>query len=82
MKNTLMFIVFVLVVLAFLFAISGEKAFRIPEDEYHTIINNNEVCMDCHGPGMPQARKETHPPKDDCIKCHKVKKTDKRLKKK
>jgi hypothetical protein len=33
--------------------------------------------MECHGPGKPAARKETHPPKDDCIKCHKVKRTRK-----
>lgn len=73
MKHTFVFIVFVLAVLGFLFLISGERAHRIPDDEYHTVFDNNEVCTPCHGPGQPQARKSTHPPKDDCIKCHKVK---------
>jgi hypothetical protein len=68
---------FVLSVLGFLFLVSGERAHRIPDDENHMVFDDNEVCMPCHGPGQPYARKPTHPPKDDCIKCHKVKRTRK-----
>jgi hypothetical protein len=68
-----LFIVFVLAVVGLLFAVSGERAQRIPEDELHAVIDNNEVCMGCHGPGKPAALKETHPPKYECIECHKVK---------
>jgi hypothetical protein len=77
-KNTLIFIAFVIVVVGFLYAISGERAHRIPEDEMHMVIDRNEVCMGCHGPGKISERKPAHPPKDDCIKCHKTKRNRKK----
>lgn len=73
MKNTLIFLVFVLVVLGFLYAISGKRvppAF-IPEDSIHEAVSDTSVCMGCHGPGKEAALKAKHPPKYECFKCHK-----------
>lgn len=69
----MVFIIFILVVVGVLYAISGERAFRIPDDEYHRVVDNNEVCMGCHGHDKQYARKSNHPPKDNCIYCHKTK---------
>jgi hypothetical protein len=73
MKNTAIFIVFVLAVLGLLYAISGTRAPRIPENEAHSVFDNNKVCMECHADGGRVPRKPGHPPKDQCIECHKVK---------
>lgn len=77
MKNTLSFVVFVLLVLGLLYAISGTRSPRIPEDSYHTVIDNDALCMECHSAGGSAPRKETHPPKDQCLECHKVKRNRK-----
>lgn len=77
MKNTLIFIAFVLLVLGFLYSISGSKAPRIPENALHKIIDNPEICMECHSPGGQAPRKKDHLPKDQCLECHKVKRNRK-----
>jgi len=73
LKNTLIFVVFVLVVLGFLYAISGTRAPRIPEDANHSEFSNETLCLGCHGLTGVAPRKPDHPPKDECLKCHKVK---------
>jgi hypothetical protein len=73
MKSTLIFIVFVLVVLGFLFAISGKKYSQMPADADHLGVTDTALCMDCHGTGKPYAQKSAHPPKFECLKCHKQK---------
>jgi flagellin-like protein len=70
--NTLIFIVFVAVVVGLLFSISGNRSPRIPDDQTHAVITDAKACLKCHGPGMPNARKPDHPPKDQCMLCHKV----------
>ena len=77
MKNTVVFIVFVLVVLGLLWSISGSKAPRIPENDAHREFTVATHCLDCHKPGAQAPRKPTHPPKDQCLECHKVKKNRK-----
>lgn len=75
-KN-LAFVVFVVVVVGFLTMISGERSNRIPEDANHAVITDPAGCLECHGPGMIAARTAKHPPKDDCMLCHKVKRNRK-----
>lgn len=77
MKNTLIFIAFVLVVLGLLFAISGSRAPQIQRDAIHNGLSSDAPCMECHGIGMPNARKPGHPPKDECLKCHRFKRVRK-----
>jgi hypothetical protein len=77
MKNTLIFILFVLVVLGLLSAISGKRVHPpfLPEDANHGAFSNISTCMDCHGPDRNAPLKKTHPPKHECFKCHKTKGT-------
>jgi len=74
MKNTLIFIVFVLAVLGLLYAISGKRVPPplIPADSCRIVPGDTAVCMDCHGPGKKAPRKAKHPPKHECFKCHKA----------
>lgn len=73
MKNTLIFIAFVLVVLGLLYAVSGRRVEPrpIPIDSRHEAVKDPKICMDCHGPGKDAAMKRSHPPKYECFKCHK-----------
>jgi flagellin-like protein len=71
--NTVIFIVFVLVVVGVLFAISGDRSPRVPDDQNHAVITDDAACLECHGPGKYAERKPDHPPKDQCLICHKVK---------
>ncbi len=74
MKNTLLFIVFVLLVLGLLFAISGKRVPPplIPADTIHQAVHDSKTCMDCHGFGKVAPMKQSHPPKYECFKCHKT----------
>ena len=75
MKGTLIFLVFVLAVLAFLSMISGRRVLPpfIPQDSQHIVLDDPKVCLECHGPGKGAPLKKAHPPKRECLKCHKVK---------
>ena len=75
-KGTIGFVVFVLIVLAVFYALSGKKIVQVPRDAFHNGVTKEtpvSACMECHGPGKEHARKPAHPPKDDCLKCHKIK---------
>lgn len=72
-KNTAIFVLFVIAVLGVLFAVSGKRSPRIPGDSIHAVISGEAACLECHGPGKYAQRKETHPPKDQCLVCHKTK---------
>lgn len=71
MKNNLLFVVFLVVVVLILFIISGERSPHIPHDTVHQDLHTEQECLACHGEGMQNARKKTHPLKDQCFICHK-----------
>jgi len=71
--NTLIFIVFVVIVVGLLYSISGNRSPRVPDDQTHAVITDDKACLECHGPGKEYERKPNHPPKDQCLLCHKVK---------
>jgi hypothetical protein len=73
MRNTIIFIVFVLAVVGLLFAISGDRSPRIPEDDMHAGLTEQASCLECHAPGKEAALSPAHPPKDQCLLCHKRK---------
>ena len=73
MKHVAVFLVMVAVVVGLLITLSGNKSPRIPDDEKHLVFNKEEICFDCHGPDGEAPRSEGHPPKDQCLVCHKVK---------
>ncbi|NJD55671.1 MAG: hypothetical protein FIA94_04605 [Nitrospirae bacterium] len=73
MKNSLLFALFILIVVGFLFSISGKKYPQMPADTSHLGVTDTAVCMGCHEAGKLYPRKATHPPKFECLKCHKQK---------
>ena len=73
MKNTLIFVLFVLVVIGLLFSISGKKYPQMPADADHFGISDTTMCWGFHDMGKVYPRKATHPPKFECLKCHKQK---------
>jgi len=74
MKNTVGFAVFVLVVLLLLFFLSSSKKVPpIPSDALHSGITTDAGCATCHGPGKQAPLKPAHPPKEQCLVCHKKK---------
>jgi hypothetical protein len=73
MKHIATFVLFVAVILGFFFAITGKRAAYIPADADHRGIVVAAACLDCHAPGKPAALKKEHPPKDQCLACHKRK---------
>jgi hypothetical protein len=75
MRNTVIFVVFVLAVMGLLFAISGDRSPRIPEDERHAGLTEQASCRECHAPGREAALSPDHPPKEQCLLCHKRKRT-------
>ncbi len=66
-------IVTVAVVLALLYLSStAKKPPVIPPNAAHKGITTQEGCTVCHAPGKSSPLKETHPPKEQCLVCHKA----------
>ena len=42
----------------------------IPADADHFSAAAPERCLQCHGPGMKNARGKNHPLNDRCFDCH------------
>ena len=75
MKNTLSFVALAAAILLFLFFLSsGKKAPFIPADNVHKGANTDAACVLCHAPGKQAPLRSTHPPKEQCLICHTVKK--------
>ncbi len=69
-KN-LLFVLGVLAVFGFFWAISGEKMHQIPIDDDHIKVIDIAVCKECHIPEGETLVTAEHPPKFECFKCHK-----------
>jgi hypothetical protein len=72
-KNILFLAVAAAVLLVLFFLSSRNKAPFIPADEIHRIVTTNEACQECHAPGRRAPLKVSHPPKEQCLICHKAK---------
>ena len=74
MKKNILFITVAAAVLLFLFYLStSKKVPLIPADDLHKSVATSEACGECHAPGKRAPLKESHPPKEQCLICHKVK---------
>jgi hypothetical protein len=73
MKNTLLFFIFVVVVVGILYFISDKKYPQMPADPVHNGATEALMCNECHGPQGKFPKKPGHPPKDECFKCHETK---------
>ncbi len=73
MKKSLSLVAVAAGVLLFLFLLSesGKKPPLIPADSLHARALTDGACLMCHAPGMRAPLKETHPPKEQCLVCHK-----------
>jgi hypothetical protein len=73
MKHNAGLIILVLTVLSFLFFLSrGKNVPLLPADALHAVVNANDGCLGCHGPGKQAPLKPSHPPKEQCLVCHKT----------
>ncbi len=74
MRKTMSFVIFVVVVLAFLFYLSQtKKAPFMPSDALHAGLTSEKACAECHGPGKNSPLLPGHPPKEQCLICHRKK---------
>jgi len=64
----------VIVVVLVLLSSTGKKAPFIPLDNIHNDITTQEACAACHAPDKQAPLKANHPPKEQCLICHKVNK--------
>ncbi len=73
MKGKWGFIIFVVAVVGILlvYTFTGKEYPPIPRDGNHRGVSNEAACMECHGAGKKYAMKKAHPPKFECLKCHK-----------
>jgi hypothetical protein len=55
------------------FLSSNKKVPPVPADALHSGITTEAGCAACHGPGKQAPLKPTHPPKEQCLVCHKTK---------
>ncbi len=74
MKNTLSLVAIAAAILLFLFFLSsGKKAPVVPADGVHKGALTDAACVLCHAPGKQVPLKSTHPPKEQCLICHRLK---------
>ena len=52
--------------------LADQHAPFIPGDVFHDIVISNAACTTCHTPGKHAALKASHPPKEECMSCHKA----------
>lgn len=72
MKNTVVFTTFaVAVVLSLALVSSRSKVPPIPDTVFHRNVTTDSACVTCHTPGRQLPLKDTHPPKEQCLVCHK-----------
>jgi hypothetical protein len=74
MKSTWSLIIFAAAVILLLILISGKRAVYVPADAQHAGLTSNAACLECHAPGKPAPLRKDHPPKEECLTCHKYKK--------
>ncbi len=74
MKSTwsLLLIAGAIVGVLFFLSTTGKQPPAIPDDAAHRTVAAQEECLRCHAPGMQAPLKAAHPPKEQCLICHKT----------
>ncbi len=74
MKGTFGMIVVAVMVVVGLFLLSsmGRKPPLIPQNAAHRGITTQDGCAACHAPGGSFPLKANHPPKEQCLVCHRT----------
>ncbi len=71
MRKNIIFLAIVILIAALLYSLSTKKVVQIPADEKHANVVEEKMCLDCHAQGSESPLKKSHPPKEQCFKCHK-----------
>ena len=71
MIKKIFYFLLILTVPLILYLLSLKTVLPIPSDDAHKGITEEKACFECHGEGKEYARKKSHPPKDQCLQCHK-----------
>ena len=71
--NAVFFAAAAAVLLFLVYLSSGNHPPFIPSDDLHKTITADAACTKCHGPGKLSPLKDSHPPKEQCLICHKKK---------
>jgi hypothetical protein len=73
-KNSRILVIVAALILIFLFYLSSShKVPAVPHDERHKNATTDASCTECHAPGREAPLKAAHPPKEQCLLCHKIK---------
>lgn len=71
LQKNLVFYGGALLVVGTLALLAGSRPTRyVPVDDHHPRPLALERCRDCHAPGQMAPQSEKHPPKDQCMLCH------------
>jgi len=71
LQQNLVFVGGALLVVGVLSWLSGARTTRyVPQDENHPRPLVVAQCRDCHAPGKMAPQSAKHPPKDQCMLCH------------
>ena len=71
LQKNLTFVGGALLVVGALTMLSETRKHRyVPVDDNHPRPLLVAGCLDCHGPGKIAPRSAKHPPKDQCMLCH------------
>lgn len=54
-------------------SMQGTPRPRVPLDDIHPRPLALDRCRECHAPGQDAPLPEQHPPKDQCLECHRPK---------
>jgi hypothetical protein len=74
LQKNLVFFGGTLLVVGTLTMLSGRREKRyVPLDEHHPRPLAVETCRDCHAPGKMAPQPAKHPPKEQCMLCHRDK---------
>lgn len=71
-KNAGVLAIAAAILLALYLLSTSKKMPLLPDDALHQNRTTTAACKTCHAPGMPSPLKDTHPPKEECLICHKA----------
>jgi hypothetical protein len=69
-KNLVFFGGALLMVGTLAFLAGARKTRYVPLDEHHPRPLAVALCRDCHAPGKQAPQSAKHPPKEQCMLCH------------
>ena len=71
LQKTVVFYGGTLLMVGTLSLLAGQREKRyVPEDEHHPRPLVVTTCLECHSPDGMAPQPATHPPKEQCMLCH------------